>query len=83
MTALRRLPPEALPLLSAVNYPALTDGASRFIGTLTRGIPRVIHPASQRRSHPPGVSPTFHRESPSFSRFGGTDIFFCDAKRFL
>jgi len=35
-----------------VNYPALTDGASRFIDTLTPGIPRVFHPASQRRSHP-------------------------------
>jgi len=35
-----------------MNYPALTDGASRFIDTLTPGIPRVFHPASQRRSHP-------------------------------
>ena len=35
-----------------MNYPALSDGASRFIDTLTPGIPRVFHPASQRRSHP-------------------------------
>ena len=35
-----------------VNYPALTDGASRFIEALTPGILRVFRPASQRRFHP-------------------------------
>jgi len=39
-------------VIKAVNYPALKDGASRFIDTLTPGLPRVFHPASQRRSHP-------------------------------
>jgi len=67
-----------------VNYPALTDGASRFIDTLTPGIPRVFHPASQRRSHPRASPLRSIGKSPSFfSRSGGTDISFCDAKRFL
>jgi len=52
-----------------VSYPALRDGASQFIDVLTRGIPRVFHPASQRRFHPRAshLCPT-GKAPPSISR---------------
>ena len=49
-----------------VNYPALTDGASRFIDTLTPGILAKYSIIAEAFSSS-GVSPTFHRESPSFN----------------
>ena len=48
-----------------VNYPALTDRASRFIDTLTCGILFKYSTIAEAFSSP-GVSPAFHRESPSF-----------------
>jgi len=49
-----------------VNYPALTVGFSRFIDTLTCGILEKYSNIEEAFSSP-GVSPTFHRESPSFN----------------
>ncbi len=49
----------------AVNYLALTGKASRFIDTLTCGILAKYSNIAEAFSSL-GVSPTFHRESPSF-----------------
>jgi len=49
-----------------VNYPTLTDGAVRFIDTLTQGIHKRYSTIAKAFSSS-GVSPAFHRESPSFN----------------
>jgi len=49
-----------------VNYPALADGASRFIETLTWGIPNTPEAFHHRGgASSPGVFPAFHGESPA------------------
>ncbi|MFP3417141.1 MAG: hypothetical protein RXO71_02435 [Nitrososphaeria archaeon] len=50
----------------AVNYHALTVGFSRFIDTLACGILAKYSNIAEAFSSL-GVSPTFHRESPSFN----------------
>jgi len=49
-----------------VNFPDLSARASWFIETLTCGI-LAKHSTIAEAFSSPGVSPTFHRESPSFN----------------